>query len=105
MIEQQLKSKQGAPQGGQQQAMPSGGGGGGAVNGGQPGQQPASAGVVGAQMQAAAATQPDYSAQWAEYYRSIGKIDEAEAIENQIKTTKVSSVIGGVEKNVLRIIG
>lgn len=42
-------------------------------------------------VQAAAATpgQPDYSKQWAEYYRSIGKIDEAEAIENQIKVVKV----------------
>ena len=29
--------------------------------------------------------QPDYSAQWAEYYRSIGKVKEAEAIEAQIK--------------------
>lgn len=29
--------------------------------------------------------QPDYSAQWAEYYRSIGKIKEAEAIETQMK--------------------
>jgi far upstream element-binding protein len=28
---------------------------------------------------------PDYSAQWAEYYRSIGKVKEAEAIENQIR--------------------
>jgi len=27
----------------------------------------------------------DYSAQWAEYYRSVGKIKEAEAIEAQIK--------------------
>lgn len=27
----------------------------------------------------------DYSAQWAEYYRSIGKTKEAEAIETQIK--------------------
>lgn len=27
----------------------------------------------------------DYSAQWAEYYRSIGKIAEAEAIEKQMK--------------------
>lgn len=32
-----------------------------------------------------AAAQPDYSAQWAEYYRSIGKIKEAEAIESQMK--------------------
>merc|ERR1719357_2044748 len=29
--------------------------------------------------------QPDYSAQWAEYYRSIGKTKEAEAIETQIR--------------------
>ncbi|XP_045512522.1 far upstream element-binding protein 1 isoform X6 [Pieris brassicae] len=28
---------------------------------------------------------PDYSAQWAEYYRSIGKLKEADAIEAQIK--------------------
>lgn len=32
---------------------------------------------------------PDYSAQWATYYRSIGKIKEAEAIEAQMKS-KVS---------------
>ncbi|XP_046671926.1 far upstream element-binding protein 1 isoform X2 [Homalodisca vitripennis] len=30
--------------------------------------------------------QPDYSAQWAEYYRSIGKIKEAEAIEASMKS-------------------
>ncbi len=28
---------------------------------------------------------PDYSAQWAQYYRSLGKIQEAEAIEAQMK--------------------
>lgn len=57
-----------------------GGGGGGqpapaaaAPSGGQPG-------ANGAQNGAA-----DYSAQWAEYYRSIGKVKEAEAIENQMK--------------------
>lgn len=33
--------------------------------------------------------QADYSAQWAEYYRSIGKIKEAEAIESQMKAGKV----------------
>lgn len=33
----------------------------------------------------AANGQPDYSAQWAEYYRSIGKLKEAEAIEAQMK--------------------
>ncbi|XP_023247829.1 far upstream element-binding protein 1, partial [Copidosoma floridanum] len=31
-------------------------------------------------------SQADYSAQWAEYYRSIGKIKEAEAIEAQMKS-------------------
>merc|ERR1719391_1825785 len=28
---------------------------------------------------------PDYSAQWADYYRSIGKVKEAEAIESQMR--------------------
>lgn len=44
------------------------------------------------QQQSAVATsaqQTDYSKQWAEYYRSIGKVEDAEAIENQIKA-KVS---------------
>ena len=27
----------------------------------------------------------DYSAQWAEYYRSVGKTKEAEAIEDQMR--------------------
>lgn len=35
----------------------------------------------------------DYSAQWAEYYRSIGKNEEAEAIEKQIQAQKVRSII------------
>ena len=30
-----------------------------------------------------------YSAEWAEYYRRIGKIEEAEAIEKQIAANKV----------------
>lgn len=45
--------------------------------------------VATAQQQAqaqVAGAQPDYSKQWAEYYRSIGKMDEADAIENQIKS-------------------
>lgn len=56
-----------------------GGPGGGAAAGGGPpaGATPAHNG------------QPDYSAQWAQYYRSIGKIKEAEMIENQMKS-KVS---------------
>lgn len=36
--------------------------------------------------------QPDYSAQWAEYYRSLGKHKEAEAIEAQMKA-KVTIII------------
>ena len=32
-----------------------------------------------------AAPASDYSAQWAEYYRSIGKVKEAEAIEQQMR--------------------
>ncbi|XP_022125853.2 far upstream element-binding protein 2 isoform X5 [Pieris rapae] len=34
---------------------------------------------------------PDYSAQWAEYYRSIGKLKEADAIEAQIKAKQPPS--------------
>lgn len=41
--------------------------------------------------QGGAATQ-DYSAEWANYYRSLGKIEEAEQIEKQIATAKVNSV-------------
>jgi far upstream element-binding protein len=44
----------------------------------------AGGGAGGAQNGAA-----DYSAQWAEYYRSIGKVKEAEAIEAQMKGPKV----------------
>lgn len=33
--------------------------------------------------------QPDYTLQWAEYFRSIGKIREAEAIEQQAKANMV----------------
>lgn len=43
--------------------------------------------------QVAGAGQADYSKQWAEYYRTIGKIDEAEAIENQLKGVKVIQIL------------
>lgn len=33
----------------------------------------------------------DYSAEWANYYRTLGKIEEAEAIEKQIAAAKVSN--------------
>ena len=33
--------------------------------------------------------QPDYSIQWAEYYRSLGMHREAEMIEQQAKASKV----------------
>lgn len=71
MIEQQLKMKQGSGP----MTMPS-------ANG-----NAQSMAAAAAQQQAqVAGSQPDYSKQWAEYYRSIGKNDEAEAIESQIKT-------------------
>lgn len=69
MIEQQLKAKQAAAN------VVVGG-----VGPGQ-GQQAATTGMTGG----GAGQTADYSAQWAEYYRSIGKIDEAEAIEKQMK--------------------
>uniref|UniRef100_S4PXY4 p-element somatic inhibitor n=2 Tax=Pararge aegeria TaxID=116150 RepID=S4PXY4_9NEOP len=40
---------------------------------------------------ASPAPAPDYSAQWAEYYRSIGKVKEAEAIEGQLKLKQQQS--------------
>ncbi|XP_046810656.1 far upstream element-binding protein 2 isoform X4 [Lucilia cuprina] len=69
MIEQQLKAKQAsaAPQP-QTQAQP-----------------------AAQQAQSAGQQSQDYSAQWAEYYRSIGKIEEAEAIEKQMKGGQNSS--------------
>uniref|UniRef100_A0A1B0GQ72 K Homology domain-containing protein n=1 Tax=Phlebotomus papatasi TaxID=29031 RepID=A0A1B0GQ72_PHLPP len=83
IIEQQQKAKQQAVQA--QQTLVAGSG---APNGAPVQAQTGIATVQTQQMQQAAGGQPDYSAQWAEYYRSIGKIEEAEAIENQIKASK-----------------
>ncbi|KAI4467925.1 kh domain containing rna binding protein [Holotrichia oblita] len=41
---------------------------------------------------ASTGAQPDYSAQWAEYYRSLGKHKEAEAIEAQMKAKVITDV-------------
>uniref|UniRef100_A0A1I8ML83 K Homology domain-containing protein n=2 Tax=Musca domestica TaxID=7370 RepID=A0A1I8ML83_MUSDO len=70
MIEQQLKAKQAAAGGAQT--------------------QPQAAAPAAAQTTAGGQTQ-DYSAQWAEYYRSIGKIEEAEAIEKQMKSAQAAN--------------
>ncbi|XP_022198629.2 far upstream element-binding protein 2 [Nilaparvata lugens] len=64
-IEQQAKAKQSMPQG-------------------QPAQQPAQ--PAAAPAVATQNGQADYSAQWAEYYRSTGKVKEAEFIEQQMKS-------------------
>ena len=53
--------------------------GGGAPGGGPPVQGAPQAGGGGGGGGA------DYSAQWAEYYRSVGKVKEAEAIESQMR--------------------
>ncbi|CAH1979711.1 unnamed protein product [Acanthoscelides obtectus] len=86
MIEQQAKAK-------------AAGGGGGATNGavgaasGAPAPGAAGPGAPGGA--AAGGGQADYSAQWAEYYRSMGKVKEAEAIEAQMKNKGGSQAAGG----------
>ncbi|XP_050305974.1 far upstream element-binding protein 2-like isoform X2 [Anthonomus grandis grandis] len=73
MIEQQAKTKSagGAPPGGAP-AAPQGG-------------APAAPAAADPSAGAAGGGQADYSTQWAAYYRSMGKIKEAEAIEAQMK--------------------
>lgn len=36
--------------------------------------------------------QPDYSAQWVEYYKSIGMMKEAAVVEEQAKLNKVTYI-------------
>ena len=37
--------------------------------------------------------QPDYTAQWIQYYRSIGAMKDAEVLEQQLKGNKVNYVV------------
>ncbi|XP_050420080.1 far upstream element-binding protein 1 isoform X2 [Adelges cooleyi] len=48
------------------------------------------AGGAGAGPAVAGAGTPDYSAQWIEYYRSIGKVKEAEMVEQQVKARQMA---------------
>ncbi|XP_017482918.1 PREDICTED: far upstream element-binding protein 3 [Rhagoletis zephyria] len=78
MIEQQLKAKQAGANAGQPMAVPQ-------QQQAQPPQQQQQPQPQQQQQQGQGGGSADYSAQWAEYYRSIGKIAEAEAIEKQMK--------------------
>merc|ERR1712083_529030 len=60
-----------------------GGGDGGAY--GQPGGAGVPGGMPGPGGLNPSTGQPDYSAQWADYYRSVGMLREAEAIEQQMR--------------------
>ncbi|XP_026750749.1 far upstream element-binding protein 3 isoform X2 [Galleria mellonella] len=63
--------------------------------GGGPGAGAAAGAGAGAAAGAGAGA-ADYSAQWAEYYRNIGKIKEAEAIEAQMKLKQQQAQAGAV---------
>lgn len=78
MLEKQMKQSQN-------------GGGSSSNGGGPPGVTPAAPGTTpGAP--AGAQNGGDYSQAWADHYRSIGKIAEAEQIENYIKSQKVTAI-------------
>lgn len=90
MIEQQVKARQaqaqqGAPAAAIQTTQ--------VVATSNAGAQQAAAGGGGAQ--AGSGGQADYSAEWAEYYRRLGRVEEAEAIEKQIAHNKALQGQGG----------
>lgn len=58
--------------------------------------QPANGAAAAPQPGGQSSSTQDYSAEWANYYRSLGKIEEAEAIEKQIATAKVSFVVSSL---------
>lgn len=89
MIEQQLKVKQG---GGAPQMPGTTSNGTGVVHTQTMSASPQVPSVQGGQVQ-------DYSAQWAEYYRSIGKVEEAEAIEKQMQAQKASGNPSNPQQN------
>ncbi|XP_050673096.1 far upstream element-binding protein 2 isoform X3 [Leptidea sinapis] len=82
VIEQQAKSQQQMGGGNNNNSSPAGGPGPAPTGGPGPAPSPAPSGGQ---------PTPDYSAQWADYYRSIGKVKEAEAIEAQIKMKQQAS--------------
>lgn len=51
--------------------------------------------AAGGGAQASSGGQADYSAEWAEYYRRLGRVEEAEAIEKQIAHNKALQGQGG----------
>ncbi|XP_074108570.1 P-element somatic inhibitor isoform X2 [Cotesia typhae] len=90
LIEQQAKQGKGDPS--QQQAAVAAVATPGAVAAQTAQQQPQANQQAQQQSAAQNGGQADYSAQWAEYYRSIGKMKEAEAIEAQMKAGKGNQI-------------
>lgn len=62
----------------------------------QPGAQPQAAQTSAAPTVNPQTGQPDYSAQWAEYYRSMGMHEQAAIIENQLKQNAAAAAAAAV---------
>lgn len=97
MLEQQMKAAKdgnssGAPGAAPSNSTPAPPGTGGNSAPAPPGTTPSTNGQGGPPAPGGASQNgqsADYSQQWADHYRSIGKVAEAEAIENYIKQQKV----------------